>query len=146
MFSVAPPARTCGHGGADFFLMNSFTKAVANNQPSLIKSGPSSSLASHLMVFSAENSRLSNKVVQSPSCASRGTCFRCPRCPHPFCLAIDFASGVKSLNISLKLGHLFACHSNHHRSGDGHGYILCESSVNSLFVLCESSMGSSVPL
>jgi len=60
---VAPPARTCGHGGADFFLMNSFTKAVANNQPSLIKSGPSSSLASHLMVFSAENSRLSNKVV-----------------------------------------------------------------------------------
>jgi len=60
---VAPPARTCGHGGADFFLMNSFTKAVASNQPSLIKSGPSSSLASHLMVFSAENSRLSNKVV-----------------------------------------------------------------------------------
>ena len=26
---VAPPARTRQHGGADFFLVNSFTKAVA---------------------------------------------------------------------------------------------------------------------
>ena len=61
---VAPPAKTCGHGGADFFLMNSFTKAVANNDASLIKSGPSASLASHLLVFSAEKSRKTNSVVK----------------------------------------------------------------------------------
>jgi len=61
---VAPPARTCGHGGADFFLMNSFTKAVALNDPSLIKSGPGASLASHQLVFSAEKSRLSNCVIK----------------------------------------------------------------------------------
>ena len=61
---VAPPAKTCGHGGADFFLMNSFTKAVASNDPTLIKSGPAASLASHEMVFAAERSRLTNSVVK----------------------------------------------------------------------------------
>ena len=50
---VAPPARTSGHGGADFFLMNSFTKAVARGDPSLIKSGGRASLAAHRMVFRA---------------------------------------------------------------------------------------------
>ena len=48
---VAPPARTCGHGGADFFLMSAFTSAIAKNDPSLIKSGAAASLASHCMVF-----------------------------------------------------------------------------------------------
>ena len=61
---VAPPARTCGHGGADFFLINSFTKAIVNNDPSLIKSGPEASLASHMLVFSAEKSRVTNSVVK----------------------------------------------------------------------------------
>ena len=44
--------------------MNSFTKAVANNDPTLIKSGPAASLASHLLVFSAEKSRKTNSVVK----------------------------------------------------------------------------------
>ena len=35
---VAPPARTRQHGGADFFLVNSFTKAIARQQPDLIRS------------------------------------------------------------------------------------------------------------
>ena len=48
---VAPPARTRGHGGADFFLMSAFTSAIAKNDPSLIKSGAAASLASHCMVF-----------------------------------------------------------------------------------------------
>ena len=60
---VAPPARTRGHGGADFFLVNSFTKAVARQDPSLIRSGPAASLASHMMVFRAEQGRRENKVV-----------------------------------------------------------------------------------
>jgi len=59
---TAPPARTCGHGGADFFLVNSFTKAVARRDPSLIKSGAGVSLASHLLVFRAEESRKSQTV------------------------------------------------------------------------------------
>jgi len=62
---IAPPARTRGHGGADFFLVNSFTKAVANNDPSMIRSGPAASLASHMMVFNAEASRLNQKVVKN---------------------------------------------------------------------------------
>jgi len=62
---IAPPARTRGHGGADFFLVNSFTKAVANNDPSMIRSGPAASLASHMMVFNAEVSRLNQKVVKN---------------------------------------------------------------------------------
>ena len=48
---VAPPAKTCGHGGADFFLMSAFTSAIAKNNPALIKSGAAASLASHCMVF-----------------------------------------------------------------------------------------------
>jgi len=60
---TAPPARTNGHGGADFFLINAFTKAVARGDPSLIKSGPRASLASHEMVFRAEESRRTQKVV-----------------------------------------------------------------------------------
>ena len=35
---VAPPAKTRQHGGADFFLVNSFTKAIARQQPDLIRS------------------------------------------------------------------------------------------------------------
>eukprot|EP00092_Neocalanus_flemingeri_P017171 GFUD01018568.1.p1 GENE.GFUD01018568.1~~GFUD01018568.1.p1 ORF type:complete len:440 (-),score=136.50 GFUD01018568.1:115-1434(-) len=62
---IAPPARTCGHGGADFFLVNAFTKAVANDDPSMISSGPAASLASHMMVFNAEASRLAQNVVKS---------------------------------------------------------------------------------
>ena len=60
---TAPSARTRGHGGADFFLVNSFPKAVARQDPSLIRSGPAASLASHMMVFRAEQGRRENKVV-----------------------------------------------------------------------------------
>jgi len=59
---VAPPARTCGHGGADFFLINAFTKAIARKDPSIIKSGARASLAAHAMVFRAEKSRRTRTV------------------------------------------------------------------------------------
>ena len=45
-------------------MMNSFTKAVARKDPSLIRSGAAASLASHVLVFSAERSRRSNTVVR----------------------------------------------------------------------------------
>ena len=61
---VAPPAKTSGHGGADFFLVNSFTKAIARQEPELIRSGSATSLASHLMVFRAEEARRENTVVR----------------------------------------------------------------------------------
>ena len=60
----APMAQTRGHGGADFFLVNSFTKAVATNDPSQIRSGPAVSLDSHLLVFAAEKSRKEKTVVR----------------------------------------------------------------------------------
>ncbi|XP_051281551.1 putative oxidoreductase YteT isoform X1 [Dicentrarchus labrax] len=52
-----------GHGGADYHLMDAFISAVANNDPSLIRSGPEETLLSHLLVFEAERSRLENRVV-----------------------------------------------------------------------------------
>ena len=63
---VAPPAQTRGHGhgGADFFLVNSFVKAIARQEPELIRSGSATSLASHLMVFRAEEARRENTVVR----------------------------------------------------------------------------------
>ncbi|OGV46449.1 MAG: oxidoreductase [Lentisphaerae bacterium GWF2_44_16] len=52
-----------GHGGGDYGIMDSFIKAVAENNPKLIISGPDETLESHLMVFAAEKARRENKVV-----------------------------------------------------------------------------------
>ncbi|XP_042265421.1 putative oxidoreductase YteT isoform X1 [Thunnus maccoyii] len=52
-----------GHGEADYHLMEAFISAVANNNPSLIRSGPEETLLSHLLVFEAERSRLESRVV-----------------------------------------------------------------------------------
>ena len=52
-----------GHGGGDFGLMESFISAVADNDFSRNLSGIDETLASHLMVFAAEESRKNNKVV-----------------------------------------------------------------------------------
>ena len=51
-----------GHGGADFFLVSGFVKAVANNEPELVRSGIKDSLRSHELVFAAERSRLNNTI------------------------------------------------------------------------------------
>jgi predicted dehydrogenase len=53
-----------GHGGGDFGLMSCFIKAVATDDASYILSGPDESLASHLLVFAAENSRKTMSIVQ----------------------------------------------------------------------------------
>ncbi|KAM9344491.1 putative oxidoreductase YteT [Pholidichthys leucotaenia] len=53
-----------GHGDADYHLMDAFISAVANNDPSLIRSGPEDTLLSHLLVFEAERSRLEGRVVR----------------------------------------------------------------------------------
>ncbi|KAM3872412.1 putative oxidoreductase YteT [Diretmus argenteus] len=52
-----------GHGGADYHLMDAFISAVANNDPSMIRSGPEETLLSHMLVFEAERSRLESRVV-----------------------------------------------------------------------------------
>ena len=52
-----------GHGGGDFGLMDSFVSAVAERDPSKILSGTDETLESHLMVFAAEQSRKTGKVV-----------------------------------------------------------------------------------
>ena len=59
---IVPPCRTRGHGGADFFLMNAVTKAIAHNDPSLLSSNVIQSLTSHKVVFAAEKSRLEKTV------------------------------------------------------------------------------------
>ena len=61
---VAPPCRTRGHGGADFFLVNSVLKAIANDDASLVSSNIAESLSSHKLVFLAEQSRL-NATIES---------------------------------------------------------------------------------
>lgn len=58
----APP--NWGHGGADFFLIEAFVKAVATNDKEYIISGPSVSLETHLLTFAAEHARLSASVVR----------------------------------------------------------------------------------
>jgi predicted dehydrogenase len=53
-----------GHGGGDYRVMDSFISAVAHNDPSQILSGPQETLESHLMVFAAEKSRRTGRVVK----------------------------------------------------------------------------------
>ncbi len=51
------------HGGGDDALMETFLRAVAEGDPSLLLSGPDESLSSHLMVFAAERARHEGRVV-----------------------------------------------------------------------------------
>ena len=62
--SVLPSAQGWGHGGADFYLMESFIKAICYNDASLVLSGIKDSLRSHKLVFAAERSRL-NRTIES---------------------------------------------------------------------------------
>ena len=50
------------HGGADFFLVAAFVKAIANNDPKLVRTGIKDSLRSHKLVFAAERSRKNNSI------------------------------------------------------------------------------------
>ncbi len=54
-----------GHGGGDFGLMDRFVRAVAEQDPQWILSGPDETLASHLLVFAAEDARRDGGVVTS---------------------------------------------------------------------------------
>ncbi len=60
--SAASAAR--GHGGGDEGLVNAFLSAIAEGDPSLIKTGPADSLASHRTVWAAERARRDGVVVE----------------------------------------------------------------------------------
>ena len=51
-----------GHGGADFYLIDSFMKAICYNDPSLVLTGIKDSLRSHKLVFAAERSRINGTI------------------------------------------------------------------------------------
>jgi predicted dehydrogenase len=53
-----------GHGGGDYWLIDSFVSAVAEKDPTRILSGALESLKSHVLVFAAEESRRSRRVVE----------------------------------------------------------------------------------
>lgn len=52
-----------GHGGGDYGVMDSFVRAVAEDDPKRILSGPEVTLESHLMAFAAERSRREKRTV-----------------------------------------------------------------------------------
>jgi len=53
-----------GHGGADFFAMDSFIRALSLNKPELIGTNADDSLVSHIIAFAAETARKENRVCQ----------------------------------------------------------------------------------
>lgn len=65
-----------GHGGGDGNVLSHFIDAVATNDRSTILTGPQVSLESHLMVFTAEQSRKNDCIVLlrdfNPSCFAEG--------------------------------------------------------------------------
>lgn len=52
-----------GHGGSDYYLMDAFVEAILRNDKSLVLTDLEDSFRSHLVVFAAEHSRLTNSVV-----------------------------------------------------------------------------------
>eukprot|EP01138_Halocafeteria_seosinensis_P011419 gb/GECG01011663.1/.p1 GENE.gb/GECG01011663.1/~~gb/GECG01011663.1/.p1 ORF type:complete len:903 (+),score=99.73 gb/GECG01011663.1/:1-2709(+) len=60
----APPYTSLvGHNGADFFLIEAFTRAISTGDRQFVLSGPDESLESHLIVFAAEAARRAGSVV-----------------------------------------------------------------------------------
>jgi len=64
-------SKMSGHGGGDWYLMDSFVAAVAFNNPSEILSGPKETLESHLLVFAAEKARRENTVISTVGITQR---------------------------------------------------------------------------
>lgn len=64
VFVIPKGCRLSGHGGADFFIMNSLTKAIAAGEKAAIPSDIRDSLRSHRLVFAAEKSRLDGIVIE----------------------------------------------------------------------------------
>ncbi|XP_032904090.1 uncharacterized protein LOC116990479 isoform X2 [Amblyraja radiata] len=62
-YSILQQTQLRGHGGADYYLMDSFIQAIAENNPSLIMTGPEETLASHLLVFDAERARRESRII-----------------------------------------------------------------------------------
>lgn len=59
----APRTRLTGHDCADFWLMDTFVKAVASGDKSLIPTGPKDALDTHRLVFRAEEARRQKRVI-----------------------------------------------------------------------------------
>jgi predicted dehydrogenase len=57
------PSAAGGHAGGDAGLVEAFLAAVAQNDPSMIKTGPAESLYSHRVVWAAERARREGVVV-----------------------------------------------------------------------------------
>jgi predicted dehydrogenase len=53
-----------GHGGGDYAVMDSFVRAVEENDASFILSGPRETLETHRMAFAAERARRERRVVE----------------------------------------------------------------------------------
>ena len=58
-----PPAPSGGHGGGDAGITHAFLQAVKHRQQSFLNVEPLEMLNSHLLVFAAEESRISGKTV-----------------------------------------------------------------------------------
>ncbi|WP_299542336.1 Gfo/Idh/MocA family protein [uncultured Streptomyces sp.] len=56
-----------GHGGGDFRLVEAFVTAVATGDPTAVRSGPGTSLGSHLAAFAAERARHTGTVQRVPA-------------------------------------------------------------------------------
>lgn len=58
-----PHIKLTGHGGSDYFLIDSFIEAVIRNDPSFVCTDVEDSFRSHLIVFAAEFARRNRSVV-----------------------------------------------------------------------------------
>jgi predicted dehydrogenase len=68
---VNPSKDAINHGGGDWGIMRAFVEAVATGDQRKVCSGPDESLASHRIVFAAEQARREHRVVEMRDFAKR---------------------------------------------------------------------------
>jgi hypothetical protein len=61
---IALPSQPGGHGGADSNIMANFVQALRTNDSTALLTGTAESLASHRIVFAAEQARREARVVE----------------------------------------------------------------------------------
>ena len=60
------PSASGGHGGGDLGLVEAFLAAVGSNNPALLSSDAAQSLATHRVVWAAEEARRRGEVISLP--------------------------------------------------------------------------------
>ena len=70
--TIQLPDEGGGHGGGDDNVMTSLSRAIRENDPSLVLAGTEESLKTHVVAFAAEVARRENRIVEIAEFVAEG--------------------------------------------------------------------------